>query len=96
MTVHDSFGCLAPRAERFRRIIREQFVRMYEEHDVLEEILDRAKGTWERTPAAEEVGLLLPERSSSWTSKVSWRHHKHSREGQRRRRASQGFSCCSR
>jgi DNA-directed RNA polymerase len=29
-TVHDSFGCLAPRAARFRKIIREQFVKMYE------------------------------------------------------------------
>jgi DNA-directed RNA polymerase, mitochondrial len=43
VTVHDSFGCLAPRAERFRKIIREQFVKMYEEHDVLEEILKQAK-----------------------------------------------------
>jgi DNA-directed RNA polymerase, mitochondrial len=25
-TVHDSFGCLPSRAERFRMIIREQFV----------------------------------------------------------------------
>jgi DNA-directed RNA polymerase len=30
-TVHGSFGCLAAQAERFRRIIREQFVRLYEE-----------------------------------------------------------------
>ena len=41
-TVHDSFGCLPSQAERFRRIIREQFVRMYEEHDVLAEVLERA------------------------------------------------------
>ena len=27
-TVHDSFGCLPSRAERFRKIIREQFVKM--------------------------------------------------------------------
>jgi DNA-directed RNA polymerase len=33
--VYDSFGCPPSRAERFRKIIREQFVRMYEEHDVL-------------------------------------------------------------
>lgn len=32
-TVHDSFGCPASQAERFRHIIREQFVRMYEEND---------------------------------------------------------------
>jgi DNA-directed RNA polymerase, mitochondrial len=42
-TVHDSFGCLANRAGKFRQIIREEFVRMYEEHDVLAEILEQAK-----------------------------------------------------
>jgi DNA-directed RNA polymerase len=42
-TVHDSFGCLPSQAERFRYIIREQFVRMYEEHDVLAEVLERAR-----------------------------------------------------
>jgi DNA-directed RNA polymerase len=42
-TVHDSFGCLAPQAERFRQIIREQFVKMYDAHDVLQEVLDRAR-----------------------------------------------------
>jgi DNA-directed RNA polymerase len=31
VTVHDCFGCLASRAERFRKIIREEFVRVYEE-----------------------------------------------------------------
>jgi len=41
--VHDSFGCLPSHAERFRRIIREEFVRMYEEHDVLNEILECAR-----------------------------------------------------
>jgi DNA-directed RNA polymerase len=39
-TVHDSFGCLPSRAERFRKIIREQFVKMYEEHDVLAQVLE--------------------------------------------------------
>jgi DNA-directed RNA polymerase len=42
-TVHDSFGCLAPQAGRFRKIIREQFVRMYQQHDVLAEVLEAAK-----------------------------------------------------
>jgi DNA-directed RNA polymerase len=37
-TVHDSFGCLPCHAERYNEIIRETFVRMYEEHDVLAEI----------------------------------------------------------
>jgi len=32
-TAHDSFGCLPSRAERFRKIIRKQFVRMYEDND---------------------------------------------------------------
>jgi DNA-dependent RNA polymerase len=31
-TVDDSFGCLPSRAERFRRIIREQFMALYKEH----------------------------------------------------------------
>ena len=42
-TVHDSFGCLPSRAERFRRIIREQFVKMCEENDVLAQVLDEAR-----------------------------------------------------
>ena len=40
-TVHDSFGGLPSRAERFRNIIREQFERMYQEHDVLQEALEQ-------------------------------------------------------
>jgi DNA-directed RNA polymerase len=42
-TVHDSFGCLPSRAGRFNAIIREQFLRMYTEHDVLAELLESAK-----------------------------------------------------
>jgi DNA-directed RNA polymerase, mitochondrial len=42
-TVHDSFGCLPSRAARFREIIREEFVRMYQEHDVLSEVLEGAR-----------------------------------------------------
>ena len=41
--MHDSFGCLAAQAERFRRIIREQVVALYKEHDVLQEVLDEAR-----------------------------------------------------
>jgi DNA-directed RNA polymerase len=41
-TVHDSFGCLPSRATSFRRLIRREFVRMYQEHDVLQEVFDRA------------------------------------------------------
>jgi hypothetical protein len=40
--VHDSFGCLPPRATRFHKIIRNELVRMYEEHDVLREVRDQA------------------------------------------------------
>jgi DNA-directed RNA polymerase, mitochondrial len=53
-TVHDSCGCLAAQAERFRRIIREQFVKMYEDHDVLQEVLD-----WARKDLAENAKGLL-------------------------------------
>jgi DNA-directed RNA polymerase len=42
-TVHDCFGCLPSKAERFRHLIREQFVRMYREHDVLQEVFERAQ-----------------------------------------------------
>ena len=42
-TVHDSYGCLPSRAGRFRKIILEEFVRMYEKHDVLAEVLDEAR-----------------------------------------------------
>ena len=46
-------------AERFRRIIREQFVRMYEEHDVLAEVLERArKDIGERPAEPPERGSL--------------------------------------
>ena len=41
--VHDSFGCLASKAERFRKIIREQFVKMYEDNDVLAQVLEQAR-----------------------------------------------------
>jgi hypothetical protein len=42
-TVHDSLGRLPAQAERFRRIIREQFVRMYEENEVLAQALNEAR-----------------------------------------------------
>jgi DNA-directed RNA polymerase len=38
VTVHDSFGCLIPQAREMNRIVRDEFVQMYEEHDPLEEI----------------------------------------------------------
>jgi DNA-directed RNA polymerase len=42
-TVHDSFGCLPSHATRFNQIIREQFVTLYQEHDVLREVLEQAQ-----------------------------------------------------
>jgi hypothetical protein len=62
-TVHDSFGCLPSRAERFRKIILEEFVRMYEEHDVLGEVLNQARAdlssSTKRMPSAPpQYGLL--------------------------------------
>jgi DNA-directed RNA polymerase, mitochondrial len=54
-TVHDSFGCLPSQAERFREIIREQFVRMYKEHDVLAEVLE-----WARKDLGEPSNKRLP------------------------------------
>jgi DNA-directed RNA polymerase len=62
-TVHDSFGCHAPHARRFNAIIREEFVRMYEEHDVLAEVLASAKRdltdhNWHRLPETPTYGNL--------------------------------------
>jgi DNA-directed RNA polymerase, mitochondrial len=62
-TVHDSFGCLASQAARFNEIIRAEMVRMYETHDVLSEVLERAKcdltqHNWNRLPAVPAFGNL--------------------------------------
>ena len=53
-TVHDSFGCLPSHAERFRKIIREEFVRMYEEHDVLVEVLNQARADLDKKNAKRD------------------------------------------
>jgi DNA-directed RNA polymerase len=62
-TVHDSFGCLAPQATRFNQIIRETFVQMYEQHDVLVEVLESAScdltlANRERLPTVPAYGPL--------------------------------------
>lgn len=62
-TVHDSFGCLAPQAARFNEIIREEFVSMYAQHDVLAEVFEQAKRdlrqhNWHRLPDAVAKGAL--------------------------------------
>jgi DNA-directed RNA polymerase len=59
--VHDSFGCPAAQAGRFREIIREQFVKMYEEHDVLAELhacAARALNTNKYLPPVPDRGSL--------------------------------------
>jgi DNA-directed RNA polymerase, mitochondrial len=62
-TVHDSFGCLPSQAGRFRQIIREEFIRLYRDHDVLRDILEQAKADlppeeWHRLPPLPEYGSL--------------------------------------
>src|SRR5262249_35027831 len=41
--VHDCFGCIAPHAERFNQIIREQFVRLHTQYDLLGGVLDSVR-----------------------------------------------------
>ena len=60
VTVHDSFGCHPSEGDRFNEIIRATMVRMYTEHDVLEEILasareDLSEAGREKLPAAAPV-----------------------------------------
>jgi len=50
--VHDSFGCHASDAAALNLALREEFVRLYEEHDVLAE--------WKRDIEGD-TGLVLPE-----------------------------------
>lgn len=62
-TVHDSFGCLPSRATEFNAVIRETFAEMYEQHDVLAEILAQARADLtdcnsDRLPDAIEMGPL--------------------------------------
>jgi DNA-directed RNA polymerase len=41
-TVHDSYGCLPADADLFNEVIREEFLRIYVDRDVLQELLDDA------------------------------------------------------
>lgn len=60
--VHDSFGCLPSVAARFQGIIRETFVEMYEKHDVLAEVLQRAKcDLSEHNSRLTEIADKLPD-----------------------------------
>lgn len=61
-TVHDSFGCLPSRAGRFNQVIREQFLRMYTDHDVLAELLESARA--DLTPANHDKLPELPEKGA--------------------------------
>jgi hypothetical protein len=42
-SVHDCFACLAPHARRFNEIIREQFVRLHTQHDLLGQVREFAR-----------------------------------------------------
>jgi DNA-directed RNA polymerase len=61
-TVHDSFGCLPCHADRFNAIIREQFLKMYTDHDVLAELLASAKA--DLTEASHHKLPELPAKGS--------------------------------
>jgi DNA-directed RNA polymerase len=56
--VHDSFGCLPSRARRVNEILREQFLKMYTDHDVLAELLESARA--DLTPASQDKLPELP------------------------------------
>ena len=77
-TVHDCFGCLPSRAERFRQIIREQFVRMYEKNDVLAQVLEQARK--DLTEPNTKRCLPLRRRGARWTSRTFWTRNMRSLE----------------
>jgi DNA-directed RNA polymerase len=57
--VHDSYGTLAADAELLSRYLREVFVWMYEEHDVLSELRESVQATLEEElPAPPVPGSL--------------------------------------
>jgi DNA-directed RNA polymerase len=62
-TAHDSFACLPSRAARFRQLIQEEFVRMYQEHDVLAEVYEHARADLS-DPVAERVPSGPPQKGS--------------------------------
>jgi DNA-directed RNA polymerase len=67
VTVHDSFGCLPAHADRFNQIIREQFLLMYQDHDVLASCQETARADlteanhWRLPPLPEKGTLDLSE-----------------------------------
>ena len=61
VSVHDCFGCLAPRAGRFNQIILEQFVRLHEKHNLLNEVRESARRDLPKSielPPLPEIGSL--------------------------------------
>jgi DNA-directed RNA polymerase len=43
VAVHDSFGCLAPRAKRFNQIVREQFYKLHTDYNLLAAVRESAR-----------------------------------------------------
>jgi DNA-directed RNA polymerase len=61
VSVHDCFGCLAPRAERFKSIIHEQLVELHTRHNLLAGVWASAKRDLPKSvklPSLPKVGLL--------------------------------------
>lgn len=56
--VHDSFGTHAADTDRFAQAIKDSFVRMYTEHDVLEEFKEAMEGMGVELPAVPAKGSL--------------------------------------
>src|SRR5262249_23546814 len=61
VSVHDCFCCLAPRAKRYNQIIREQFVKLHTQHDLLGGVLESTRRSLPRgveLPAIPEKGTV--------------------------------------
>jgi DNA-directed RNA polymerase, mitochondrial len=59
VSIHDCFGTIAPRAERFNAILREQFVQLHKRNNLLAAVLDAARRDLPRTvklPQPPEIG----------------------------------------
>jgi DNA-directed RNA polymerase len=54
--IHDTFACLAPQAFNFHQIIRQEFLRMYTEHDPLSELREIVSRAAPDIPALPEYG----------------------------------------
>jgi DNA-directed RNA polymerase len=61
VSVHDCFGCLAPRAERFKEIIGEQFRKLHESY-LLAEVWESARQ--DLSAAAKKKLPPIPERGN--------------------------------